>query len=137
MNVFAFLQAAGGVGEMMARGRAAAAPSHQLGQGSNMHRPYDVVETTSGVGKVCPVCGKQFHGRNRRQNLEHHLVTHTGERRYSCPLCPHRAAHKWHLKTHILRRHAQHPALSQVAATFQRTDNIQNQTDASSQHVEV
>lgn len=109
---------------------------HQLGQG-NMHRPFDVVETTSVVGKVCPVCGKQFQGRNRRQNLEHHLITHTGERRYPCPLCPHRAAHKWHLKTHILRRHAQHPALSQVAATLQRTDNMQNQTDVSNQHVQV
>ncbi|XP_068237690.1 longitudinals lacking protein, isoforms H/M/V-like isoform X12 [Palaemon carinicauda] len=127
---------AAGVGEMMARGRAAAAPSHQLGQISNLHSPYEV-ETPTVVGKVCPVCGKQFFGRNRRQNLEHHLIIHTGERRYSCPLCPHRATHKWHLKTHILRRHAQHPALSQAAATFHHTDNIQNQTEASSQHVGV
>jgi len=75
---------------------------------------YDLSGTLPVVtGIMCPVCGKHFQGRNRRQNLEHHLVTHTGERRYPCPLCPHRAAHKWHLKTHLQRRHAQHPQLPQ------------------------
>ena len=54
---------------------------------------------------VCPVCCKVFDGRNKKQNLKHHLMTHTGERRFTCPYCGHRTAHKWHLKTHVLRRH--------------------------------
>ena len=53
----------------------------------------------------CQVCGKLFDGRNKKQNLKHHMMTHTGERRYVCPFCHHRTAHKWHLKTHVSRRH--------------------------------
>ncbi|XP_069172029.1 longitudinals lacking protein, isoforms H/M/V isoform X12 [Procambarus clarkii] len=112
-------------------------PHGQLDQGG-LHRSFDVAVSTPIVGLECPVCGKRFQGRNRRQNLEHHLVTHTGERRYPCPLCPHRAAHKWHLKTHLLRRHAQHPALSQLAGTTaQPPDNIQSHVEAHSQQAQV
>ncbi|XP_042224561.1 longitudinals lacking protein, isoforms H/M/V-like isoform X5 [Homarus americanus] len=107
------------------------------GQGG-LHRSFDVAGATPIVGLECPVCGKRFQGRNRRQNLEHHLITHTGERRYPCPLCPHRAAHKWHLKTHLLRRHAQHPAVSQMAgAAVQPADNIQSHVEAHSQQAQV
>ncbi|KAG7167378.1 Zinc finger protein 169-like [Homarus americanus] len=106
------------------------------GQGG-LHRSFDVAGATPIVGLECPVCGKRFQGRNRRQNLEHHLITHTGERRYPCPLCPHRAAHKWHLKTHLLRRHAQHPAVSQMAgAAVQPADNIQSHVEAHSQQAQ-
>ncbi|XP_045103730.1 longitudinals lacking protein, isoforms H/M/V-like isoform X7 [Portunus trituberculatus] len=109
----------------------------QLGQG-DLHRAFDVAGATPIVGLECPVCGKRFQGRNRRQNLEHHLVTHTGERRYPCPLCPHRAAHKWHLKTHLLRRHAQHPALAQMIGTAsQPPGNIQNHVEGQSQQAQV
>ncbi|KAK7008179.1 hypothetical protein SK128_021003 [Halocaridina rubra] len=112
------------------------ASSHHLGQG-NIFWSFDVLETTSFTGKICPVCGKQFSGRNRRQNLEHHLITHTGERRHPCPLCPHRAAHKWHLKTHILRRHANHPSLSQVVSSLRQGEPVQHESDYSDQsHVE-
>ena len=53
----------------------------------------------------CSTCGKMFEGRNKKQNLKHHYMVHTGERRYTCPFCGHRTAHKWHLKTHVMRRH--------------------------------
>lgn len=130
MNVFAFLQASGELATGV-RG----IPQGQLGQG-DLHRAFDVAGATPIVGLECPVCGKRFLGRNRRQNLEHHLVTHTGERRYPCPLCPHRAAHKWHLKTHLLRRHAQHPALSQLTGTAQ-PDNVQSHVGGHSQQAQV
>ncbi|XP_066964710.1 longitudinals lacking protein, isoforms H/M/V-like isoform X19 [Macrobrachium rosenbergii] len=57
---------------------------------------------------VCPVCGKAFQGRNRRQNLSHHLLTHTGTRPFHCTDCPYRATQKAHLKRHMERRHG-HP----------------------------
>lgn len=62
----------------------------------------------SGCGAaVCPVCGKAFQGRNRRQNLAHHLLTHTGTRPFPCPHCSYRATQKAHLKRHLERRHGQ------------------------------
>lgn len=54
---------------------------------------------------VCPACGKAFQGRNRRQNLSHHLLTHTGTRPFPCPNCSYRATQKAHLKRHLERRH--------------------------------
>lgn len=123
MNVFAFLQAAG---ELLTGVRVG--PQGHLGQGDS-HKSFEVAGPTPIVGLLCPVCGKRFQGRNRRQNLEHHLVTHTGERRYPCPLCPHRAAHKWHLKTHLLRRHAQHPALAQEANQNSQLADIHGGSD--------
>lgn len=56
---------------------------------------------------VCPACGKAFQGRNRRQNLAHHVLTHTGARPFSCSHCPYRATQKAHLKRHLERRHGQ------------------------------
>ncbi|XP_063595657.1 zinc finger protein 358-like, partial [Penaeus indicus] len=60
-----------------------------------------------GGAAVCPVCGKAFQGRNRRQNLAHHLLTHTGTRPFPCPHCSYRATQKAHLKRHLERRHGQ------------------------------
>lgn len=63
----------------------------------------------------CSICGKMFEGRNKKQNLKHHYMVHTGERRYTCPFCGHRTAHKWHLKTHVMRRHPDRVMDSAVA----------------------
>ncbi|XP_063612798.1 longitudinals lacking protein, isoforms H/M/V-like isoform X2 [Penaeus indicus] len=118
--------APGAAGELLTGVRVG--PQGHLGQGDS-HKSFEVAGPTPIVGLLCPVCGKRFQGRNRRQNLEHHLVTHTGERRYPCPLCPHRAAHKWHLKTHLLRRHAQHPALAQEANQNSQLADIHGGSD--------
>ncbi|XP_045103685.1 zinc finger and BTB domain-containing protein 7B-like isoform X10 [Portunus trituberculatus] len=53
----------------------------------------------------CGVCGRRFHGRNRRQDLERHMRTHTGEKPYQCPHCPHRTNRTGNLKTHMYTVH--------------------------------
>ncbi|KAK7086598.1 hypothetical protein SK128_023676 [Halocaridina rubra] len=54
---------------------------------------------------VCPVCGKAFGGRNRRQILERHIATHTGLKPFTCLHCPFRSARQDTLKTHVTRMH--------------------------------
>ncbi|MPC10548.1 Zinc finger protein 236 [Portunus trituberculatus] len=54
---------------------------------------------------TCAVCGRVFRGRNRHQNLQQHMLTHTGERPFACPHCPYTARQKPHIKGHILRLH--------------------------------
>nr|XP_045608086.1 longitudinals lacking protein, isoforms H/M/V-like isoform X12 [Procambarus clarkii] len=55
--------------------------------------------------KLCPVCGRAFGGKNRQFNLARHMRTHTGEKPYACPYCPHRATQKVNLKGHVITRH--------------------------------
>ena len=59
----------------------------------------------SNVYIACPVCGKFIYGRNRRQGLERHMRTHTKEKPYQCPMCPHRASMQHNMRNHILIMH--------------------------------
>lgn len=54
---------------------------------------------------VCPVCGKSVSGINGKQKLAYHMLTHTGERNFQCPYCPHRAGLKFNLNRHIRTVH--------------------------------
>lgn len=54
---------------------------------------------------LCGVCGRRFLGRNRKQDLERHMLTHTGEKPYQCPHCPHRTNRNGNLKTHMFAVH--------------------------------
>ena len=54
---------------------------------------------------MCPICGKQFFGRNRNQHYKYHFRTHTGEKPYACHLCSHRSSRSDHLKIHIKNIH--------------------------------
>ncbi|KAK7081619.1 hypothetical protein SK128_011850 [Halocaridina rubra] len=76
-----------------------------VGRGGRNTCPDSAVVVGSGDGAVCPVCSKEFLGRNRRQNLAHHLLTHTGTRPFHCTHCSYRATQKAHLKRHLERRH--------------------------------
>ncbi|XP_050728517.1 longitudinals lacking protein, isoforms A/B/D/L-like isoform X15 [Eriocheir sinensis] len=64
-------------------------------------------EGLEGHGLACPVCGKVFCSRNRRQDLQRHLLSHTGEKPFPCPFCPYRASLKGNLKKHMHVLHAQ------------------------------
>ncbi|XP_063595839.1 zinc finger protein 536-like [Penaeus indicus] len=59
----------------------------------------------SGEAILCPVCGKIISGRNKRQNLQYHMITHTGHKPFQCPYCPHRANRSDNMKIHIRSRH--------------------------------
>ncbi|KAK8386693.1 hypothetical protein O3P69_017864 [Scylla paramamosain] len=56
-------------------------------------------------GVQCPVCGRFISGVNRKQNLERHMLTHSGQRPYRCPYCPHGSNRVDNLKLHIRRLH--------------------------------
>lgn len=57
------------------------------------------------VALMCPVCSKVFNGRNKKQHLHYHMMTHTGEKPFHCPHCPHRANRLSNLKIHIKTKH--------------------------------
>lgn len=63
-------------------------------------------EGLEGRGLVCPVCNKTFCSRNRRQDLQRHILSHTGERPFACSYCPYRATLKGNLKKHVHGLHA-------------------------------
>ena len=60
-----------------------------------------------GIGEavLCPVCGKVISGRNKRQNLQYHLITHTAHKPFKCPYCPHRSNRSDNMKIHVRTRH--------------------------------
>ncbi|KAK4309656.1 hypothetical protein Pmani_018767 [Petrolisthes manimaculis] len=54
---------------------------------------------------VCPVCQRAFMGKNRRQHLENHILTHTGEKPFPCPHCHYRSSRKDTLHSHLRKWH--------------------------------
>ncbi|XP_047499992.1 longitudinals lacking protein, isoforms A/B/D/L-like isoform X5 [Penaeus chinensis] len=66
---------------------------------------------------ACSVCGKLITGRNRRQRLQYHLSTHSGERPHHCPFCPYRAHHKFTLDRHVRTVHRDHFVLRDAPST--------------------
>ena len=62
-----------------------------------------------GLFVECPQCGKKCYGRNRNQNLSHHMATHNDLRPIKCSYCPHRAASDSHLIRHITIKHIGFP----------------------------
>ncbi|XP_071528453.1 uncharacterized protein [Panulirus ornatus] len=60
---------------------------------------------SEGLFVQCPACGKKCFGRNRKQNMVHHMATHSRERPVICPHCPYRAASESQLYRHITMLH--------------------------------
>ncbi|XP_045103677.1 longitudinals lacking protein-like isoform X3 [Portunus trituberculatus] len=62
-------------------------------------------EECVGGGSTCGVCGRVFHGTNQKFLLRRHILTHTGERRHSCPYCSYQANQAGNLNRHIRNLH--------------------------------
>lgn len=88
------------------------------------HRPHMPATTSPSVGVECFTCGKTFYGFNRKFLLKRHMITHTGEKPFQCPHCPHRANLKQNLEVHIKRKHKSElpagfmPSLSETPWNF-------------------
>ncbi|KAK3877152.1 hypothetical protein Pcinc_018107 [Petrolisthes cinctipes] len=85
-----------------------------LGRGGNgrLVAAAAAVEVTT---HPCLLCQKRF---TSRQDLKRHVRTHTGERPYQCPLCPHRAALKGNIKKHVVAVHRDSLPLSAEASAM-------------------
>ena len=68
--------------------------------------PVGVPPLGTKVALMCPVCSKLFHGRNKKQHLHYHMMTHTGEKPFHCPHCPHRANRLSNLRIHVKTKHS-------------------------------
>lgn len=82
--------------------------SSALSEGSVLaHQPSPHQQTPSSPSAVshCVVCGRTFGGKNKHFNLQRHIRTHTGEKPFACPFCPHRATQKVNLKSHVISQH--------------------------------
>ena len=51
---------------------------------------------------ICPYCNRFFDHKN---NFRKHIRVHTGERPYSCSLCPFSANQKVQLTKHLFNKH--------------------------------
>ena len=85
--------------------------SDSLMAGSRIHHRAGMAtsvlsEMWKDAGLQCPTCGKVFSSRNKRQDLQRHLLSHSGERPFACPYCSYRASLKGNLKKHITVLHA-------------------------------
>lgn len=66
---------------------------------------FDSQQSVRAHDGLCPICQKVFKGRNRHQNLLHHMHIHTGARPYKCPVCPYTGRQHNHIKRHIINQH--------------------------------
>lgn len=75
-----------------------------------LRQSFGVLQAVGGVNGAalfvrCPACGKKCFGRNRKQNMLHHMATHSRDRPVTCPHCPYRAASDSQLFRHITMLH--------------------------------
>lgn len=59
--------------------------------------------STSQSHYACPWCHREF---SKSSNLKRHILTHTGEKPYACPVCPYRAVQKVQVVHHLKSKHS-------------------------------
>ncbi|XP_018012520.1 longitudinals lacking protein, isoforms A/B/D/L isoform X8 [Hyalella azteca] len=90
-------------------------PAHDAAQSSAGGHATTTTPGASSPTVICPICGKQLSGRNGKQKLQYHMVTHTGEKPFQCPYCSYRAALKFNLVSHVRNIHKKGPSSSEVS----------------------
>ncbi|KAK3869712.1 hypothetical protein Pcinc_025005 [Petrolisthes cinctipes] len=79
---------------------------HPARDNVDLRRHLRVWSTTRGKsasasrGRNMFVCGFCGYSARDNDNLNRHIRTHTGEKPFACPFCPHRTTQKSHLKNH-------------------------------------
>ena len=69
---------------------------------------------------TCEVCGRKFSGVNQKFLLRRHLLTHTGERKFSCHLCPYQANQSGNLRRHLKFVH--HSQTTEISSSQRISD---------------
>ncbi|XP_018012521.1 longitudinals lacking protein, isoforms A/B/D/L isoform X9 [Hyalella azteca] len=75
---------------------------------SAQYPAHDAAQSSAGVkteAMRCSLCNKMFKGRNKRQNLNFHMMIHSGVKPHKCPFCSHRSTFKSNITKHALRIH--------------------------------
>ncbi|XP_018012523.1 protein tramtrack, beta isoform isoform X13 [Hyalella azteca] len=78
---------------------------------SAQYPAHDAAQSSAGGSELinsslcCFSCGKIITGRNRRQRMQYHLLTHTGQKNHQCPHCPYKALLKFTLDRHLRAVH--------------------------------
>lgn len=102
-------------------------------QGSPFMRGAARHSTTNSSFLECKQCGKRCYGRNKKQNLAHHMITHNNDRSSKCPQCPYRASSASQLLRHRTVAHCIpfpsaggdiYNAISGVESCIRRPDDV-------------
>ena len=71
---------------------------------NNLENYVQIIANIDGLKSwKCLMCGKTSH---RKQNIQKHMITHTGYKPFTCQYCDYKTAQKCHLKRHIITRHS-------------------------------